>query len=351
METKYLKEWENELNICIRCAYCFEGCPIFKQLGWEADGARGKVVLAYGLLTGELEPSKYIADKIFQCSFCQDCVERCSANVSIPDILTAARADLVNAGFKYDAHLELLDKIKKTGNIFGEELKPPIQEGETPVLLGCRLLERKDDSIRYLEILKKLGIKPKVVDETCCGMPFGVLGYKEDLKKQQEEFRKRLPYKEFICMCTTCVFFIGKSYPDLKPKYVIEEIAERLPHYNTKKLGLKVTYHDPCNLARGMGMVNEPREILKQIGVELVELPTHGKQAECCGGGGGLLTTDNPLAKKLSEKRMNQALDLGVDTLTTLCPTCEFNIGDVAKKNGGKLKVKNLLDLVWEALK
>jgi Fe-S oxidoreductase len=350
MENKYLKQWQNELNICIRCAYCFEGCPIFKQLGWEADGARGKLVLAYGLLSNELEPSKYIADKIFQCSFCQDCETRCSANVRITDILTAARADLVNAGFKYDGHLDLLDKIKGSGNIFGEKFEAPVQDGDTPVLLGCRLLKRKEDSIKYLEILKKLGMKPKVVDETCCGMPFGVLGYKDDLKKQQEEFRERLPYKEFICMCTTCAFFIGKNYPDLKPKYVIKEIAERLPHYSPKKLGLNVTYHDPCNLARGMNMVNEPREILKQIGVEVVEFPTNGKQAECCGGGGGLLTTDNPLAEKLSEKRLHQAMDLGVDTLVTLCPTCEFNLGNIAERESNKIEVKNVLDLVWQAL-
>ena len=54
METKYLKQWENELNICIRCGYCFEGCPVFKELGWEIDGARGKLIVAYGLLTSEL---------------------------------------------------------------------------------------------------------------------------------------------------------------------------------------------------------------------------------------------------------------------------------------------------------
>ena len=351
MKPKYLKQWENELNICIRCAYCFEGCPVFKQLNWEADGPRGKAVLAYGLLSGEVEPTKYLADKIFQCSFCRDCVERCSANVSIPDILTAARADLVNAGFKYDAHLDLLDKIERTGNIFGREIHPPIQGGETPVLLGCRLLERADDAKRYLEILRKLGIKPKVVDETCCGMPFGVLGYKDELKAQQDKFRKKFPYKEFICMCTTCVFFIGKNYPDLKPKYIIEEVAKRLPYHNPKKLGLKATYHDPCNLARGMGMVDEPREILKQIGVDLIELPTKGKGAECCGGGGGLLVSDGPLAERLAERRVDQALGIGVDILATLCPTCEFNIGNAAQRGGGKLKVVNLLDLVWEALR
>ena len=350
MDIKYLNDWENEINRCIRCAYCFEGCPVFKDQRWESDGARGKVILAYGLLTGQIEPTNHIMDKIYQCTYCKDCVERCSANVSIPDILTATRADLVKAGFDYEAHKTLLNKIKQTGNIFGKEIEPPVQNGETPVLLGCRFLERKDDANKYLEILKKIGINPKVMDETCCGMPFAVLGYKDDLAKHKDEFRRQFPQKEFICLCTTCAFFINKAYPDLKPKYVIETIAEKLPNYNPKELGLKVTYHDPCNVARGMGMVDEPREILKQIGVELIEMETNGKQAECCGGGGGVLVTDKSLAERLADKRMNQALETGVDTLVTLCPTCEINIRNASNRNGGKLEVKNVLDLVWEAI-
>ena len=350
MRIKYLKEWEQEMNTCIRCAYCFEGCPIFKDLKWEPDGARGKIILSYGLFTGQLKPSKNIAEKIYQCTYCKDCIERCSANISIPDILTAARADLVKAGFGYDSHKNLLNKIKQTGNIFGRKIEPPIQSGETPVLLGCRFLERTDDAKRYIEILKKLGIKPRIVDETCCGMPFAVLGYKDDLSRHKEEFRKLFPFKEFICLCTTCAFFIKKAYPDLKPKYVIETIAERLPQYNPKKLGLKVTYHDPCNVSRGMGMVDEPRDILNQIGVEVVEMESNGKQAECCGGGGGLLVTDKLLAERLAEKRMNQALETGVKNLVTLCPTCELNIKNAANKNGGNLKVKNVLDFVWDSI-
>ena len=352
MEAKNLQKWESELNVCIRCAYCFEGCPVFKELGWESDGARGKVILSYGLFSGELEPSQYIADKIYECTFCKDCVERCSADVNVPDILAAARADLVENGFKYEEHEELLEKIEATGNIFGEELKAPARSGEVPVLLGCRLKERREDAERYLEILEKLGIKPLVVeDETCCGMPQGVLGYKDRLKKQMDKFRKRFPYEDFICMCTTCVFFITQAYPDLNPTYIIEEIYKRLPAHNPKKLGISVTYHDPCNLSRGMDMVGEPREILDWIGVELVEMELHGKETFCCGGGGGVLVTNKGLSEKLAKTRYQQAIDTEVDTLVTLCPTCELNLRNASDRDGGKVKVKNLLDLIWAALR
>ena len=345
-----LRHCENEMNVCIRCGYCFEGCPVYMEGAWESDGPRGKMVLAHALLTGALEPSQYVAEKIYQCTYCKDCIERCSASVSVPDVMTAARADLLNAGFGYDSHRALLDKINRSGNIFGEGIEAPLQEGETPVLLGCRFLKRTEETGKYLEILEKLGIKPKVVDELCCGMPFAVLGYKDELAAHKEAFRKRFPYQKFICLCTTCAFFIRKAYPDLKSTYVIEEIAARLPGYETGRLDLRATYHDPCNLARGMGMVEEPRAILRQIGVDLVELPASGKQAECCGGGGGVLVTDKELSEKLADKRMAQALALGVETLATLCPTCELNLGNAADRQGGAIKVNNLLDLVYQAV-
>ncbi len=354
METKYLKQWENELNTCIRCGYCFEACPIFKELGWEIDGARGKLIAAYGLLTGKLEPSEYIAEKLFLCTFCKDCVERCSADVSVPDIIGAVRADLFDAGYSTDSHKALLKKIEKSGNIFGKELKPVEFKGEKTVLLGCRLVERKEDSEKYLNILEKLGVKTKTFDESCCGMPFAVLGDKKGFKTQQDKFRDTIPDKkeEVICACTTCAFFIDKKYPDLKAKYIIDEIVERLPEYKgkLKKKDIKVTYHDPCNVARGMGMIDEPRDILRDICAELVEMPTYGKQAECCGGGGGVLVTDKALSLKLAEKRVDQAYETGAEYLTTLCPTCELNLKNAAEKYNGKLKVVNLLDLLYESL-
>ncbi|MBN2542595.1 (Fe-S)-binding protein [bacterium] len=352
METKYLKDWEKDLNCCIRCAYCFEGCPIFKEMGWEIDGARGKAVLSYGLLVGDIEPSQYIVDKLYECTFCKDCVERCSANVQIPDILAAIRADFVEAGYKYDSHTALLEKIDKSGNIFGKELHPPEteEEGEIPVLLGCRFLERTEEAKRYLDLLRALGVKPKVFDETCCGMPYAVLGYKEGFKRQQDKFRESVPGKKIICLCTTCVFFIRKKYPDLEAVYVIDEVVKRLPETAHKKLGIKATYHDPCNVSRGMNMVDEPRQIMEEIGVELIEMPTKGKQAECCGGGGGVLVTNKTLSTALAKNRAEQAIDVGAELLVTLCPTCELNIGNAAKDNGGELEVKNLLDLIYDAV-
>jgi len=154
---KNLKKLEKEMNMCIRCAYCFEECPVIRELGWESSGARGKVILSYGLLTGELKPSQYIADKLYQCTFCRDCMERCPSNVEILDIISSARADIVDAGFATDTHKHVINNIKKTGNIYGDtEVISPEQEGKTPLFIGCQYLSRPNKTKKYIKILEKV---------------------------------------------------------------------------------------------------------------------------------------------------------------------------------------------------
>lgn len=97
-------------------------------------------------------------------------------------------------------------------------------------------------------------------------------------------------------------------------------------------------------------MVDEPRWLLEEIGAELIEMPTYGKEAVCCGGGGGVLVTDKKLSEKMAENRVHQALDTGADYLVTLCPTCELNLKKAAENCNGGFQVMNVLDLVWEAI-
>ena len=104
------KKWESELNKCIRCGYCYELCPLFKSYAWESDTPRGKLVLIYGMIHGDLEPTQDVVDKIFQCFYCKNCSENCSAGVPITDILTDARADLIEAGFEVEGTIVKIDE-------------------------------------------------------------------------------------------------------------------------------------------------------------------------------------------------------------------------------------------------
>ena len=99
MEFKNLKKWQDKLHVCIRCGYCFEHCHIFKITGWESDTPRGKLVMLHGLMQGDIEPSEYMAEKIFECYMCKRCDNTCSAKVNVTEIFTDAKSDLLEAGF------------------------------------------------------------------------------------------------------------------------------------------------------------------------------------------------------------------------------------------------------------
>ena len=106
---KRSKKYQQEFNKCIRCGYCYELCPLFKSHNWESDTPRGKLLLIYGMITGEIKPTQEIVDKIFQCFYCKSCSDNCSAGVPVTEILSAARADLIEQGFEVEGTIAKVD--------------------------------------------------------------------------------------------------------------------------------------------------------------------------------------------------------------------------------------------------
>jgi coenzyme F420-reducing hydrogenase delta subunit/formate hydrogenlyase subunit 6/NADH:ubiquinone oxidoreductase subunit I len=104
-----LAKWERTLSKCIRCGYCYEHCPIYKSTRWEIDAPRGKLTLLYGLLHGEVEPTGYLANKLFECFHCKRCETACSSGVPLMEVFADARADLIEAGFEVSGTLSLTD--------------------------------------------------------------------------------------------------------------------------------------------------------------------------------------------------------------------------------------------------
>ncbi|THB78408.1 MAG: hydrogenase iron-sulfur subunit [Desulfobacteraceae bacterium] len=98
-EFKHLEKWEGTLASCIRCGYCFEHCPLMKHTGWESDAPRAKIITAFGLLSGNVQPTDYVAHRMFSCFYCKRCEAACSSGVDLTDIFDDAQRDLLGMGF------------------------------------------------------------------------------------------------------------------------------------------------------------------------------------------------------------------------------------------------------------
>jgi heterodisulfide reductase subunit D len=118
-----------------------------------------------------------------------------------------------------------------------------------------------------------------------------------------------------------------------------------------KEIPVTVTYHDPCDLGRGSGIFEPPREVLKAIpGLRLVELPNNRQMATCCGGGGNLEMVDPELSGKVADMKIEEILKTGADTVVSSCQQCLRTIATRARRRNVNLAVKDLTDLVAEAM-
>ncbi len=120
---------------------------------------------------------------------------------------------------------------------------------------------------------------------------------------------------------------LRNEYPAKGASYPVWHYTELLARLldegaiDLRPLGYKVTYHDPCYLARYNGVVEAPRQILRALGCELVEMPRHGEDSFCCGAGGGRIWMDDSLLEQRpSEIRINRGARFGRGTVRRRLP-------------------------------
>jgi glycolate oxidase subunit GlcD len=370
---------DNEIFACINCGFCRAGCTVYARTGLESENARGRVIQAYYMMKGVLEPSKEVADKFYLCTTCLNCKATCPAGVVVSDIVEAGRRRLVEAGFLPDIHKTLMENLKATGNPFGEprEKRTDVfpstfqpKKGPVDALLfaGC-VSSYQDINIvpGIMKILDKAGTNYTALgkDENCCGYISYLVGtkeFKEVAEKNVEAFSKIQP-KQIVTTCAGCY----KTFKELYPKYtpfkteVVHTIQylDRLIEEGKIKFKdgnpMKVAYHDPCDLGRHLNIFEPPRDLLKKVpGVTLLEFKNNRLLAKCCGGGGGLKAFNTELSGEIAYQRILEALDVGADAVVSACPACKANLqlaaAKLRKEKKGRIKVMDIIELVAEAV-
>ena len=370
---------DNEVFACINCGFCRAGCPVFAQTGIESENARGRVLQAYYMMKGVLEPSKEVADKFYLCTTCLNCKATCPAGVMVSNIVEGARERLAEAGFLPDIHKKLIENLTATGNPFGEPkekrtdvfpstFKPRSGPVDVLLFLGC-VASYQDINIvpNIMKILDQAGVSYTALgkEEKCCGYISYLVGTKEFKKAAQENMEafSKIQPGQIVTTCAGCY----KTFKELYPQHTSFNfgVVHAIQFLNnliqegkvTFKNGnpMKVAYHDPCDLGRHLNIFEPPRDLVRSIpGVTLVEFKNNRLLAKCCGGGGGLKAFDTVLSGEIAYKRMEEAVEVGAEVVVSGCPSCKSNLqlasARLRKEKKGRIKVMDITELVAEAL-
>jgi len=373
-----LERLKHEIYECSRCGFCrvweWEGvenvCPTYPYTpGWESQYARGRVRLARATMENEIEVTDAMLQHAFQCTLCANCQAHCPVGVPLSEIFHAWRVDLAAEGRVLPIHKQVAESVLTHHNLYGPRGGRKGSETATPrkasVLYfpGCTTIRKARKVAKATgELLGKLGLDFVVMEEdACCGYPLYETGLVGEAKQAAAWAIKRIQeYNPDVILttCPSCYRVFKYIYPQelgVEHGLQVAHVSEFLPPLVAGKMsGLeaKVTWHDPCVLGRHLKMYDPPRDLLQMVpGLQLVEMHSNRENALCCGAGGGVFSAFDEIAGQVSEQRLRQMVETGAQWLATSCPACYVNLQRMIGRAGLNVQVKDLVEIVNEAIR
>ena len=184
--------------------------------------------------------------------------------------------------------------------------------------------------------------------ETCTGDPARRIGNEfvfSMLAQQNIETLNEAAPRTIVASCPHCFNTISREYPQLGGNYEVihhTQLLARLVEQGKIKPATaveeKITYHDPCFLGRHNKVFTPPRQIIDAVpGTTAEEMHRCKNRGFCCGAGGARMWMEERIGKRINTERIDEALALNPDTISTACPYCLVMLGDAvsAKKASG----------------
>ena len=328
---------------------------------------------------------------LWSCTTCGACVEQCPVDIEHIDHIVDMRRYqvMIESSFPSEAGT-MLKNLEKKGNPWGLPAKQRLQwvkevDFDVPVVgqdvedlteveylywVGCAgaLEDRaKKTTKAFAELLHIAGVNFAIMggEESCTGDSPRRLGNEflfQQLGQQNVAMlnmafgeddedpatRKPKSAKKIVATCPHCFNTIANEYPQLGGEYEVIHHTQLLQHLiDEGKLipvtpveGL-ITYHDPCYLGRHNKVYTPPREIIAKVpGLRNEEMHRHKERGFCCGAGGARMWMEERIGKRINNERVDEALSLNPDIVSTACPFCLLMLTDSVngKKNDGKAK-------------
>lgn len=421
-----LQDFMAEAERCSQCSYCkwipfdqmkswrfSKGCPSIGYSNFQSYSARGRYAVALALINGSIGYDERVKDIAFQCQTCGSCDVTCKVcryNLEPLGMIRELRAHLVRDGQTLPQHTALINGLQTSGNMLlrpraergnwakGLNLKNiPSEKAAVVFHAGCRFSydEGQQQVARAaVFLLNQAGVDVGIMGtaETCCGGRAYNMGFRDDFSRCAETTItawEKAGAQTIVTSCADCYFTFKRLYPDSGARLEVLHTVELLDSLIregkiklTRRVPLRVTYHDPCYLGRqgepyipwngkekkifnqvvvyeprkpryngAWGIYDPPRNVLKSIpGIELLEMERIREYSWCCGAGAGVREAYLEFSGWTVAERLEEAKATGAEAIVSACGWCEKSFMDCTDNSGRKIKVLDVAELVQQAL-
>jgi Fe-S oxidoreductase len=391
---------------CVHCGMCADAClfytetqdpkytPIHKlapmRRVWQREFTFwGKLLGRFGLLKpiDDAELSEWEELVYDSCTLCGRCSMECPVGNDITYMIRKMREGMVAAGHAPPGLKGATVRTIELGSPMGatlQTLTAQIKQAEKATGLRIPLDQEGADYLMVLssaELVEFGEIIPAVArifdaakvswtfasdgfEGTNSGIQIGSSDLAAELLNRIVRAAERLKVKYVISPECGHAYtalrwegpdLIGRRYP-FEVVHIMELLDQLRREGRLKMAGTeeaRLTFHDPCQMVRRGGVVEEPRHLLGMLAPNFVEMTEHGVNNWCCGGGGGVSANEraDPLRARAFLRKKAQLDEIGVHTVVTTCSNCRNMLLDGFEQNRMDVQVVGLTELLAEHLK
>lgn len=364
-------------DACVRCGRCEEVCPCTtsgmqyspRNLIQSLRSTMVETLVTPGgngagetMLIGDALPES----DAWSCTTCGACIAVCPGFINpVDEVIDLRRYLALTTGEIPKSVADTLRNMERQGNPWGmppedrlawaegldvRELAPG-ESTDVLLFMGCAAAyddRNKKVARSFISLLQRTDLDFAILgfDEACCGETARRLGHEylfQVFAEQNIETFNAVKFNRIVTQCPHCYNTLKNEYPQMGGQFQVQHYSELLAelelspaaaHLNGNGITGQVAIHDSCYLGRYNQIYEQPRQVLNNSQVDLVELPRNTKNSFCCGGGGGQMWMETDPNTRINHRRLDEVLESGANLLATACPYCLIMFDDAIRTKG-----------------